>query len=117
MRAPPRPGARDRDAPGPAATYLLAQSGAFSGRLFPFPDEAATRGRPTPLTTPSPSLHLLPTPPPESAPSTKFGTSRLRPIEYDAHVRALLQALVDRFDWEPIMEQSNIIARRRTASR
>ena len=30
-------------------------------------------------------------------------------MEYDAHVSKLLHALVDRFDWEPIMESGNII--------
>ena len=41
----------------------------------------------------------------------KFGfqLDTLKPIEYEAHVQKLLQALVDRFDWEPIMEAGNII--------
>lgn len=41
----------------------------------------------------------------------KFGyqLENLRPMEYDAHVSKLLHALVDRFDWEPIMESGNII--------
>ena len=41
----------------------------------------------------------------------KFGyqLENLRPMEYDAHVSKLLNALVDRFDWEPIMESGNII--------
>ena len=38
-----------------------------------------------------------------------FDLKTLKPIEYDAHVAKLLNALVDRFDWEPIMEKEFII--------
>lgn len=35
----------------------------------------------------------------------KFGyqLENLKPIEYEAHVKKLLDALVDRFNWEPMM--------------
>mmetsp|Transcript_9118 Transcript_9118/g.30396 ORF Transcript_9118/g.30396 Transcript_9118/m.30396 type:complete len:493 (+) Transcript_9118:118-1596(+) len=41
----------------------------------------------------------------------KFGfqLGSLKPIEYEAHVQKLLQALVDRFDWAPMMEGEFII--------
>jgi hypothetical protein len=35
----------------------------------------------------------------------------LKPIEYEAHVKKLLDALVERFNWEPMMEGENIIGR------
>ena len=38
-----------------------------------------------------------------------FDLKTLKPIEYEAHVAKLLNALVERFDWEPIMEKECII--------
>jgi hypothetical protein len=41
----------------------------------------------------------------------KFGyqLDNLKPIEYEAHVKLLLEALVERFNWEPMMEGGLII--------
>lgn len=44
-----------------------------------------------------------------------FQTDTLRPVPYEGPrgIRALMQALIDRYGWEPIMEGSNIIALKR----
>jgi glutamate--cysteine ligase len=46
-----------------------------------------------------------------------FYTDTLRPVPYESErgIRGLMQALIERYGWEPIMEGANIIALRRPA--